>query len=115
MHSNFVNCRKTLTKRKIISVTKYYKIKSIRLVILRGIPQVCFAHLLVMYRHLISHKKLTVQLTSCCIVFWDRVNPIAPRKAKIAYNLVLSECNRVNPSVMLGPPFELRISKKLAH
>ena len=115
MHSNFVNCPKTLTMRKLISVIKYYKIKSIRLVILHGIPQVCFAHLLVMYMHLISHKKLTVQLTSFCIVFWDSFNPVALRKVKIVYNFVFSECNRVNLSVILGPPFELRISEKLAH
>ena len=33
-----------------------------------------------------------------------RLNPIALRKAKIAYNFGLSECNRVNPVVAPDKP-----------
>ena len=73
MYHNFTNLFSKLSEspfyKEYVSFSKTYRLKSVRLAVLQGIPQLCCPHQLVLI--LFTNQKLTMQLSSCSIVFWD--------------------------------------------
>ena len=86
--------------KEISKFQQKYRVKRIRLAILRGIPSLCCAHQLALF--LVSCPKLTTQLSPCCIVFLGNIYPftmsVPPEELMTRGKNIFGESHKNSPT-----------------